>query len=111
MRLMFALLDFSVCKEIHTAKYHKHHIKGTNEFFFAKSSKFGEVQMEHLHTCSLYLKFMPSTSLSHILHNICLHFPLTIEKFDPKLFRLFDLEFSSLVCYLFYMLFFVLFCK
>ena len=47
----------------------KHHTEGKNEFFFAKSLKFGEVQMGRLHTCPLHLKLMPTTSLSHILHN------------------------------------------
>ena len=42
---------------------------GKNGFFCAKSSKFGKVQMGHLHTCPLHLKLMPTTSLSHILHN------------------------------------------
>ena len=37
----------------------KHHIKNKSEFFFAKSSKFSEVQMGHLHTCPLHLKLMP----------------------------------------------------
>ena len=44
-------------------------LKGTNEFFFAKSSKFGKVQMGHLHTRPLHLKLMPTTSLSHTLHH------------------------------------------
>ena len=47
----------------------KHHITGKTKFFFAKSSKFGVVQMGHLRTCPLHLKLIPTTSLSHILHN------------------------------------------
>ena len=35
----------------------------------AKSSKFGDVQMGHLHTRPLHLKLMATTSLSHTLHN------------------------------------------
>ena len=69
MCLMFALLDCFLKRYIHQNKECKHHIKGTNEFFFAKSSKHDEVQMGHLHTCPLHLKLMPTTSLSHILHN------------------------------------------
>ena len=42
---------------------------GRNWFFCAKSFKFSKFQMDHLHTCPLHLKLMPTTSLSHILHN------------------------------------------
>ena len=69
MCLMFALLDYFLKRYIQQNKECKHHIKGKNEFFFAKSSKFGKVQMGHLHTCLLHLKLMPTISLSHILHN------------------------------------------
>ena len=46
-----------------------HDTKGKNEFFFANSLNFHEVQMGHLHTCLLHLKLMPTTSLLYILHN------------------------------------------
>ena len=70
MCLMFALLDCSFQKSyIQQNKECKHHIKGTNELFFAKSPEFSEVQMGHLCTCPLHLKLMPTTSLSHNLQN------------------------------------------
>ena len=63
---MFALLDCLFFEEIHIKqnKECKPHIKGKNEFLFAKALKFSEVQMGHLHPCPL-----PTTPLSHILHN------------------------------------------
>ena len=67
--------------------------------------------MGHLHTCplalhlKLHLKLMPTTSLSHILHNeetrdntFDYIFSLTTEKIALKLFRLFDLTFSPVGC-------------
>ena len=74
---MYILSVFDVCfvglfvflkRPIQQNKECKHHIKGKNYFGGAKSSKFSVVQMEHLHTCPLHLKLMPTTSLSHILH-------------------------------------------
>ena len=55
--------------------------------------------MGHLHICPLHFKLMPTTSLSHILHNeetrdntfdYILHSQL--KTIAPKLFRLFDLK-------------------
>ena len=46
---MFALLDCFLKRYIQQNKECKHHIKGKNEFFFARSSKFSNVQMGHLH--------------------------------------------------------------
>ena len=71
MCLMFALLE---CLEIHVLQQNEECkrytiIKGKNGFFSAKSFKFREVQMGHLHTCPLHLKLMLTTSLPHILHN------------------------------------------
>ena len=73
---MYILCVFNVCfvelfstEYIQRNKECKRHIKGKNEIFFAKSSKFGDVQMGHLHTCPLHLNLMLATSLSHILHN------------------------------------------
>ena len=73
---MYILNMFDVCfvelfsKERHTTEYNsKHYIKSKNEFFSAKSLKFSEFQMGHLHTCPLHFKLMPTTSLLHILHN------------------------------------------
>ena len=47
----------------------KHLIKGKNEFFFPKSLKLARSNWDILHTCPQHLKLMPTTSLSHILHN------------------------------------------
>ena len=84
----------------------KHHIKGKNYFcFFAKSSKFGEVQMRHLQTCPLHLRLMPTTSLSRILHNeearddtFDYIFHSQLKKIALKLFRLFDLNLFPVGC-------------
>ena len=70
MYFMFALLDCFLKRYIQHNKECKHHIKGKNEIFFAKSSKFSEVQTGHSHTYPLHFKLMPTTSLSHILHNV-----------------------------------------
>ena len=87
MYFMFALLDCFLKRYIQHNKECKHHIKGKNEIFFAKSSKFSEVQMGHLHTC---------TSLSHILHNeetrdntFDYIFHSQLKNIAPKLFILF----------------------
>ena len=68
---MFDVLDCLFSKKIQQNKEYncKHHVKGENDFFFAKSLKFSDVQMGHLHTCPLPLKLMPTTSLSHTLHH------------------------------------------
>ena len=68
MCLMFALVDCLLFKAIQQNKDCKHHVKDEKEFFFIKSSKFGKVQIGHLHTCPLHFKLMPTTSLSPILH-------------------------------------------
>ena len=47
---MFALLDCFLKKYIQQNKECKHHVKGKNEFFFARSLKFSKVPMGHLHT-------------------------------------------------------------
>ena len=67
MCLMFALLNCFLKRDIQQNEC-KHYIKSKNEFFFAKSLKFSEVQMGHLHTCPVHLKLMLTTSLSRILH-------------------------------------------
>ena len=63
--------------------------------------------MGHLHTCPLHLKLMPTTSLSHILHNeetrgntFDYSFHSQLKKLAPKLFRLFDQIFFLVGCYL-----------
>ena len=69
---VWCLLCWTACfpkRYIQQNKECKHHIKGKNYFGGAKSSKFSMVQMEHLYTCPLHLKLMPTRSLSHILHN------------------------------------------
>ena len=52
--------------------------------------------MEHLHTCPLHRRLMPSTSLSHILHNEETRDNTFDCIFHSKLFRLFDLKFVPL---------------
>ena len=103
-----ALLDCFLKRYMQQNKECKHHIKDKSEFFFAKSSKFGEVQMGHLHTCPQHLKLMPTTSLSRILHNeetilntfeyFYYIFHSQLKKIAPKLFRLFDLNFPPVGC-------------
>ena len=50
MCLMFALLDCLFLKRCIQQNKECNFVKGKNEFFFAKSLQFGEVQMGHLHT-------------------------------------------------------------
>ena len=73
MCLIFALLDYFLKRyiQLQQNKECKHHIKPKRktEFFFANVLKFGKVQMGHLHTCPLHLKFISTTSLSHISDN------------------------------------------
>ena len=77
----------------------------TSKFVIAKSSKFGEVEMEHLHTFPLHLKLMPTTSLSHILRNeetrdntFDYIFHSQLERKNPKLFRVFDMNLVPVDC-------------
>ena len=70
MCFMFALLDCFLKRYIQHNKECKYHIKGKNEIFFAKSLKLSEVQTGHSHAYPLHFKLMPTTSLSHILHNV-----------------------------------------
>ena len=71
--LIFALLDYFLKRyiQLQQNKECKHHIKPKHktEFFFANVLKFGKVQMGHLHTCPLHLKFISTTSLSHMSDN------------------------------------------
>ena len=61
--------------------------------------------MGHLHTCPLYLKWMPTTSLLHSLHNeetrdntFDYIFHSQPKKTAHKLLRLFDLKMSPVGC-------------
>ena len=92
---VWCLLCWTVC----FLKKYIQQSKGRNDFF-AKPSKFGEVQTEHLHTCPLHLKLMPTTSLSHILHNeetrdntFDYSFYSQLKKIAPTFFRLFYLKY------------------
>ena len=76
MCLLFALLDCLFSKEIYIQhnKECKHRIKGKNEFFFAKSLKFGKIQLGHLHTCPLhyhisYIMSIQENTFDHIFHS------------------------------------------
>ena len=61
--------------------------------------------MGHLHPCPLHLKLMPTTSLSHIFQNeetrditFDYIFHSQPERKNPKLFRIFDLNFVPVDC-------------
>ena len=104
--LVFALLDCLFSKEIHQQNEEcKHHINGIFLILFAKSLKFGDVQMGHSHTCPLHIKLMPTTSLSHILHNEQTRdntfdyiFHSQLKKIAPKPVRLFEVKIFPVHC-------------
>ena len=60
--------------------------------------------MGPVQTCPLHLKLMPTTSLSHVLHNektdntFDYIFHSQLKKIAPKLFRLFDLKYFPVSC-------------